>query len=645
MACSRRREGGKEGDAVTTLSEARAGWENFLRRRELLVVMVAAFVHVSLAALAVGGPRPAAEKPNIVMLFIDDLGYGDVGFTGHPTTATPNIDKLAWNGKILTTWYSGCSVCSCSRASLMTGRTWRRYGVPGVFSPTTNSGLPLNETTVATLLKGAGYATGIVGKWHLGQRRPYLPAARGFDSYLGVPYSVDMGQARATSCSASGMRRAPGEHAAPPAAAHGGAHGEEEEDPWGESRDERRGGALWDALHPYMASGLAPRLKPSERDDPGGKVLPLVSQTRAADGTVNTTVLEQPLDFTKLAGHYERYIEDFVASNAEQPFFLYVPHSHVHTTADNQPDRQYAGCAHQNSTKRGSFGDALAEADSIVGSLVASLAAHNLSENTLIMFTGDNGPWMYEAKSGGSTGLFSGRFSGYWNVGKGSTWEGGIREAGFAHWPGTIAPSSRSSEIVSSMDVLPTALELAGVPLPTDRAYDGKSMVPIILADGPGSSSHDYLFFYVQANSVTPTSARHGPFKAHWRTAPGLGECVVGPEAPAGCPVVTYTIPLIFNVDVDPSEAYPLVRNDTMPTDPALVKLVQGFQAAYAKEVSTLHPTSAPPEPDGPGEGPGRYGVCCDEAKQCDCDGKPSSGGKWPAGIGPEGGPGGEPPP
>lgn len=258
------------------------------------------FSAVALAALALGAPPPRAprDKPNIVMLFIDDLGYGDVGFNGHPTTNTPNIDKLAWNGKILTTWYSGCSVCSCSRAAIMTGRTWRRYGVPGVFSPTTNSGLPLNETTVATLLKSAGYATGILGKWHLGQRKPYLPAQRGFDSYLGVPYSVDMGDARATECSSSGMRRAPGEPARPAHGAGYGAEPEAEEAEEAEKAEEAEeveeaagdagtgatrhaGDDLWSALKPYMEAGLAPRPSATERDDPGGKILPLLSQARA----------------------------------------------------------------------------------------------------------------------------------------------------------------------------------------------------------------------------------------------------------------------------------------------------------------------------------------------------------------------------
>jgi arylsulfatase A-like enzyme len=99
------------------------------------------------------------------MLFVDDLGYGDVGFNGHPTTATPNIDSLAWTGKVLTSWYSACPVCSCSRASLLTGRQWTRMGIPAVFNAVGNVGLPLNETTVATELKKGGYRTGVVGEW------------------------------------------------------------------------------------------------------------------------------------------------------------------------------------------------------------------------------------------------------------------------------------------------------------------------------------------------------------------------------------------------------------------------------------------------------------------------------------------------
>ena len=126
----------------------------------LMAVQTSLVSSATVAALA----RPALSKPNIVMLFVDDLGYGDMGFTGHPTTQTPNIDDLAAEGKILSSWYSGCPVCSGSRAALLTGRQYNRIGVPGVFGDTSATGLPLNETTIADQLKKVGYATAIMGK-------------------------------------------------------------------------------------------------------------------------------------------------------------------------------------------------------------------------------------------------------------------------------------------------------------------------------------------------------------------------------------------------------------------------------------------------------------------------------------------------
>lgn len=149
-------------------------------------------VFLVFTGFVLGAKAQRRQRPNFILLFMDDLGYGDVGFTGHPTTSTPNLDKLAYNGKILTTWYSGCNVCTCSRAAIMTGRQFPRTGLPGVLSATENIGLPLNETTIAEHLKEkGGYATGIVGKWHLGQRQVYLPASRGFDYYLGKKESKD----------------------------------------------------------------------------------------------------------------------------------------------------------------------------------------------------------------------------------------------------------------------------------------------------------------------------------------------------------------------------------------------------------------------------------------------------------------------
>ncbi|EDQ85419.1 uncharacterized protein MONBRDRAFT_11941 [Monosiga brevicollis MX1] len=453
------------------------------------------------------------------MLFVDDLGYGDLGFTGHPTTQTPNIDALAHGGRVLSTWYSGCPVCSGSRAALMTGRQFARIGVPGVFSPTGNTGLPLNETTAAQQLKQANYATAIVGKWHLGQRSMYLPGARGFDRYLGIPYSDDMGEAR--------------------------------------------------------------------------DYLPLVKQM--GDGkTTNTTILEQPLDFSALAQHYSdfatvRPLDDsrilrqarlassdsstivgtFIKDNKENPFFLYMPFrcdmavsphstlaamsssslkltrldSHVHTTAANQPEKQYAGCQFKNTSRRGMFGDALAEVDWQVGEIMSTLKEQGLENNTLVLFASDNGPWMIQNASAGSEGLFTGRTSNYWNTGKGSTWEGGIRMPAFAYWPNVVPATTRTPEMVSSLDFVPTISRLAGVPLPSDRIYDGRDMLDVLL--GNGTTPHETLFFYRDQSG--PMAMRYGPWKAHFRTAPGLGGC----NQP-DCHTKTYNPPLLFNVEVCP---------------------------------------------------------------------------------------------
>eukprot|EP01062_Namystynia_karyoxenos_P066045 TRINITY_DN60062_c0_g1_i1.p1 TRINITY_DN60062_c0_g1~~TRINITY_DN60062_c0_g1_i1.p1 ORF type:complete len:573 (+),score=172.28 TRINITY_DN60062_c0_g1_i1:106-1719(+) len=525
----------------------------------------------ALASAAAERPlRAPLDKPNFVMLFVDDLGYGDVGFNGHPTVSTPNIDRLAHGGRILSTWYSGCPVCSGSRAALLTGRQFVRTGVPGVFGPKVGVGLPLNETTLAGHLKQAGYRTAIMGKWHLGQRPMYLPAARGFDNYLGIPYSDDMGNAQAQpKC--------------------GGGAGKE---PVSESAQ------IWE-LYQGVGATLA--------QDPGAAVgnppLPLVYQ----DATANATrIEEQPLQFRTVGEKYWAFVNSTIDEFKADPFFLYMPFSHVHATALTQPERQYSGCRFEGSTRRGKFGDALAEADWIIGELTDKLEKSNLDKNTLVLFTGDNGPWLIEGSSGGSMGLLIGRSAGYIDTGKATTWEGGIREAAFAYWPGQITPFSRTAEVVSSLDVFPTLSKLAGLPLPTDRVYDGRDASELLLHGGP--SKHDFLFFYGTAASGVPQAVRYGPYKAHFVTAPGMMGGGSKKTYPADAP-------LLFNVEVDPGEAYPL-----QPTD--YPDVVSAIAAAYHNETQgpnamTFQKLVQPPAT--PGEDPSNWGICCDRSKQCKC--------------------------
>ena len=357
-------------------------------------------IHVTLLLLLLAIVSAKRQKqPNFVLLFMDDLGYGDLGFTGHPTTETPNLDRLAWNGKILTTWYSGCNVCSGSRAALMTGRQFPRTGVPGVFGPTVQGGLNLNETTIAEQLKKVGYTTAMIGKWHLGNRQVYLPANRGFDYYLGIPYSDDMGDGIASRCPADAYQEGSARENV-----EGQDHG------WYKEHYRNRGLLQASCQRPDSCNH-------SGEEDPAGNFLPLVFQA-----SNRTYVLEQPLDFTTLAQKYNSFTMDFLDHQGNQPFFLYMPFSHVHTTSASQPEKQYAGCDFRASTRRGPFGDALKEADWIVGKVVAKLEEKGLDEDTLILFTSDNGPWMAMQLSGGSEGIFTGRSAGYWDTGKGSNW-------------------------------------------------------------------------------------------------------------------------------------------------------------------------------------------------------------------------------
>ena len=190
------------------------------------------------------------QTPNFLILFADDMGYGDPSYTNHPTISTPNIDKLAFEGIRFTQWYSAFHVCSPSRAAMLTGRLPVRSGMAGpwtggVLSADAVGGLPDNETTFAQILKKVGYMTKAIGKWHLGQRYKYLPYFRGFDEYFGIPYSVDMGNT-----------------------------------PW----------------HPQ-----------------GTDVLPLID---------NTSIIEQPVDLSKLSEKYAQHAIDFISNATQQGTFV-----------------------------------------------------------------------------------------------------------------------------------------------------------------------------------------------------------------------------------------------------------------------------------------------------------------------------------
>eukprot|EP00729_Bicosta_minor_P015940 gene15940-20237_t len=451
-----------------------------------------------------------SELPNVVLFLVDDLGYGDLGFTGHPTTLTPKLDELSRQGKRLTTWYSAYPVCTSSRPMLsqvhypyllcalyqavMTGRQPPRLGMPGVINSLSAAGLPLTELTVQ----------------EFGNRQmvsdPFLKSSKGNHGRRST-YVVDDGEGFASPCTPAMQQQQ-------------------------QELLQRRGWLYTEenAAASDAAANSRERLRPTARDEVtlGPSLpLPLIHQNKALN---ISEILEQPVDITQLTPRWSAMVENFTRSYyVDSPLFLYLAFAHVHTATPNIPGLQYSSCSFVNVTRRGRFGDALAEVDWMVGRVWTLFEELEIANNTLFLFWSDNGPSLRWGASAGSTGLFTGRAAGYPDTGKGSTWEGGIRMPAFAVWPGKITPGTSTPEVVSSLDVLPTLLRLAGIPAPTEagKQLDGVDFVDLLLDDA-GLSKHTFLPFYNEpqiANASTRIFAARMQYegvayKLHWITSP-----------------------------------------------------------------------------------------------------------------------------
>jgi len=470
-------------------------------------------------------PIPYGTKPNIIIFYVDDLGYGDLRLTGHPSAKTPNIMRLAAEGLTLSNWYAAAPLCTPSRAGLLTGRLPVRTGMTneygGVAPCDAEFGLPLNETTIAEHLKKVGYSTSILGKWHLGQRPEYLPTNRGFDSYLGVPYSVDMGCPRGAKCPNSNCPN-----------------------------------------------------------------LPLLE---------NLNVLQQPVNLTILAERYATQATNFVQQNQNNPFFLYMAFNHVHATVPGVD--QYAGPNFAGKSLRGPFGDAVEEMDWILGEIMNKVRSLGLINNTIVFFTSDNGPWLEKGPiAGGSEGIFTGTYAhmhfNYTDTGKASTWEGGVRVPAVVWWPPYFDAGALNQETLSSFDIFPTCLKLAGVPIPTDRIFDGYDILPTLI--NGDKSPHEFYFIY---RGATLFAARNGPWKIHLKTKSGFGKD----------PIIDHNPPLLFNVDDDPSETYAL------PVDQHQ-QIVQNILNAIQE-----HNKHVVPGKDQVKDHNKKYEICCNLSNGCVC--------------------------
>ncbi len=372
-----------------------------------------------------------AKQPNIILINIDDLGYADIGPFGS-NNKTPNLDRMAREGRRLTSHYAA-PVCSPSRAALMTGSYAKRaLPIPHVLFPAAEVGLHPDEVTIAELLKGSGYATACVGKWHLGDQPGFLPTDQGFDSYFGIPYSNDMGPA------ADGSKSSLGE-ALPKTTPAKAAEAKKQTDEFG--------------LRGFAQTPL-----------------PLMENQRVV-GRVNA---EEQREITRM--YTERAIK-FIRAQRDKPFFLYLPHTAVHFP--HYPREGFKG-----KSPNGLYGDWVEEIDWSVGQVLDTVRDLNLQANTLVIFTSDNGG---PVNQGANNGPLRGA--------KGQTFEGGVRTCTMAWWPGKIPAGTSTDAMTSMMDMLPTFAKLGNADLPAGRKLDGVDVWPVLAGDLEVQPRETFFYF------------------------------------------------------------------------------------------------------------------------------------------------------
>ncbi len=443
------------------------------------------------AALLVPFTLPAAApapKPNIVLILIDDMGYGDIQPFGCKNCKTPALDRMASEGLKLTSFYSA-PICSASRAQIQTGCYAQRVSIVGALPPDSAEGLNRQEHTVAGLLKAQGYATMCIGKWHLGDQPEFFPTHYGFDHYFGLPYSNDM-------------------------------------------------------------------LRP--RSDTGEKVVPLIRDDKVIK-------LWNTDDQDQMARLYTEEAVKFIKENREHPFYLYLAHNAVHVPIHPGPEfRGHSG--------HGRYYDWVEECDWSAGRVLDTLRELHLETNTLVFFTSDNGPWLKQGADAGSAYPLYG--------GKGSTWEGGLRESTFAWWPGHIPAGRVTDAVMGEIDLLPTFVALAGGTVPTDRPIDGADASKLLLGQSDASPREAHYYYW----KYELQAVRSGPWKLALRPQDySLGMKTGGVKTPGL---------RLYNLDTDIGE-----RTNVTAQHP---DVVARLKALADKEAATLCDDSS----QGPGVRP-----------------------------------------
>ncbi|WP_242203992.1 sulfatase family protein [Aestuariivivens insulae] len=418
-----------------------------------------------------------ANKPtNFVIVFVDDMGYGDVGCYGATGFTTPNLDKMAAEGMRFTNFYAAQPVCSASRAGILTGCYPNRIGISGALFPHSDTGLNPNEITIAEMLKAKGYATGIFGKWHLGHHKKFLPLQHGFDEYVGLPYSNDM---------------------------------------WPIGVDGKR-------LPADKGTGRHPDLPLIE----GNEVKEYITTLEGQD---------------KLTTLYTEKAVDFINRHANEPFFVYLPHSMGHIPLG-------VSDKFRGKSEQGMYGDVMMEIDWSVGEIEKALQANGVSENTVFIFTTDNGPWLNYGNHAGSAGGL--------REGKTTSWEGGQRVPFIVKWPKATPSGTICNQLACAVDILPSFAKIAGAQLP-ELKIDGVDITELWEGKTNVKPREDILFYYGKNNL---NGVRKGNWKLvlphTWRsynTKPGK-DGYGGPRVQ-----MKVETPELYNMMRDPGEQYNVI--------------------------------------------------------------------------------------
>ena len=358
------------------------------------------------------------DLPNIIIFFTDDQGFADLGSYGAEGFETPHLDQIAREGIRFTNFYVPATVCTPSRAGLLTGRYPKRAGLhEAVLFPFSEGGLGLEEFTMAEMLKDVGYATSMIGKWHLGHKQEFMPNNQGFDFFFGVPYSNDMDN--------------------------------------------------------YYYRNIDFQSPP----------LPLFR---------DSTLIESGPDQDYITKRYTEEAVNQIKAKGDAPLFLYMAHSMPHLPLHASP-------AFIGKSELGLYGDVIMELDWSAGEIVKALKAEGIYENTIFIFTSDNGPRVGSAKP--LRGL------------KAETWDGGQRVPGIITWPSKIPAGIVSNEILSTLDLFPTLAKIAGAELPEGLILDGKNIIDLLQKPNTTKLKERPFFFY--ARNGKPEAVRLGKWKLH----------------------------------------------------------------------------------------------------------------------------------